>query len=89
MKDYYTNDTGWQVGDRVKVFDHLAWSKNGGDAGDNEIFMRPATVTEIYVEKKSEYTPDRPRTVAEIEWDHNEYRHKKSRGHFLYAMRRI
>lgn len=90
MNDYYDNDSGWQVGEKVLAFDHIAWTKNGGDAEDNDIFMRPATIIRIECEDLSD-RPEwyqmryRPRVLARIQWDETG---KESHGHFLYALRR-
>lgn len=40
----------FKIGEKVKVFDNLAWSKTG-DIGDNSQFLKKAIIIKLYVKK--------------------------------------
>jgi len=87
MKDYHTNDTGWQAGDRVMCMCNELYVKVGSrDIDDNHIFKRPATIVDIYIEARSiTNKKHRLRPLAALRWDHKT---RISRGHFLWTLER-
>ena len=82
MKDYYKNDSNYQIGEEVTVFDVLLWNKNGGDNKTGN-FRRPGKIVKIRKETRSPFTPKRLRLLADIKFNH---RNNISKGHFLYGL---
>lgn len=75
---YFFQKITQEMVSKVRVFDYKAWMKDGGDAGDNDIFYKNATITKIY--QKDGFI------FIDIIWEKDG---KESNGHFIEGIKFI
>ena len=66
-------------GDRVIVFDAVAWNKVGKDVGDNSCFHKEATILDVYYHNSEIGSSD---WCATVKFDDG----RVSKGHFLWGL---
>lgn len=71
---------------RAMVFDAIAWTNNGGDAEDNSVFMKPATVVSEPYHQEG-YTSTMFTLLVDVIFDHKP--NYVSKGHFEHCVEYI
>jgi hypothetical protein len=86
-KDYHAeqlriggvSNCAFAKGDRVIVFDAVAWNKVGKDVGDNSCFHKEATILDVYYHNSEIGSSD---WCATVKFDDG----RVSKGHFLWGL---
>jgi hypothetical protein len=78
IKDHFENESGYEVGQDVMVFDARLWEKNGGDSNDDS-FYRKAKILCFYKSNHGEQ-------LVDVLFYHDG---RASKGHFLSGVEAI